>query len=88
MGCEECTGILTSKEGGNAQDIAVIDPVPGSLILWPPREQLQDTGKRLAVVTELALKEREKNPSSLWWNLVSIFDGEKEWAVMRAISPQ
>ena len=64
MGREESTGILTGKEGGNAQDIALIDPVPGSLVLWSPGEQLQNTGERLAVVTKLALREREKNASS------------------------
>ena len=81
MGRKDSTDILTGEEGGNAQDIAVTDPVPGSLVLWSSGEQLQDTGKRLTVVTELTLREREKNANSHWWKPVSMFDGESEWAV-------
>ena len=29
------------------QNLVVTDPVPGSLVLWSPHDQLQDTGKRL-----------------------------------------
>ena len=64
VGREDCIGILTGEARGNAQDIAITNLVLGSLVLWSPGEQLKGTGKRLAVVTELALREREKNEGS------------------------
>ena len=81
MGGEDSTGILTGSVGRDAQNLVVTDPVPGSLVLWSPHDELQDTGKRLAVATDLARREREENADSPWWDLVSIFDGEKEQGV-------
>ena len=81
MGGKDSIGILTSAVGGDAQNLVVTDPVPGPLVLWSPHDQLQDTGKRLAVVTDLARRERGENADSPWWDLVSIFDGEKEQGV-------
>ena len=45
--------------------------VTGSLVLWSPAE---GTGTRLAVVTELAFRERERSASSPWWDYVSLYD--------------
>ena len=81
MGVEDPTGILTSAEGGIVQDIEEAVTLPGSLVLWSPDGQLQETGKKLVVITDLAMREREKRATSPWWDNISIFDGEREHGV-------
>ena len=54
--------------------------VPGTLVCWSPANS-KDKGTRLAVITATAFRERESSPSSPWWDLLSIYDGEKEHAL-------
>ena len=76
MDCEDSIGILIGEERGFAQDIETAITIPGSLVLWSPDGLLQDTRKRLVVITDLAMREREKSADSPWWDHISIFDGE------------
>ena len=81
MGGEDPIGILPGEKGGIAQDIAEAVTLPGSLVLWSPDGQIQDAGKKLVVITDLAMQEREKSATSPWWDHISIFDGEREHGV-------
>ena len=76
MGYKDSVGILTGEERGFVQDIEIAITIPGSLVLWSPDGLLQDTGKELVVITDLAMREREKSADSPWWDHISIFDGE------------
>ena len=84
MGCKDSIGILTGEAGGIAQDIETAVTILGSLVLWSPDGQSQDIGKRLVVIIDLAMREREKSTSSPWWNHISIFDGEREHGVPKS----
>ena len=64
MGVEDPTGILTGAEGGIAQDIEEAVTLPGPLVLWSPDGQIQDAGKKLVVITDLAMREREKSATN------------------------
>ena len=66
MGCDDSIGILTGEERGFAQDIETAITIPSSLVLWFPDGQSQDAGKRLVVITDLAMREREKSADSPW----------------------
>ena len=81
MGGEDPTSILSGAARGIAQNIEEAVTIPGSLVLWSPDGQIQDAGKKLVVVTDLAMWEREKSATSPWWDHISIFDGEREHGV-------
>ena len=81
MNVEDTTNILTSAAGGIAQDIEEAVTIPGSLVLWSPDGQSQDTGQKLVVITDLAMRGREKSATSPWWDHISVFDGEREHGV-------
>ena len=75
-----CHGDHVGGSGVGERDAPILEEsklVTGSLVLWSPAE---GTGTRLAVVTELAFREREKNACSPWWDFLSLYDGEKEHA--------
>ena len=64
MGGEDPTSILLGEKGGIAQNIEEAVTIPGSLVLWSPDGQIQDAGKKLVVITDLAMREREKSATS------------------------
>ena len=84
MGGEEPTGILSGATRGIGQNIEEAVTLPGSLVLWSPDGQSQETGKKLVVITNLAMREREKSATSPWWDHISIFDGERERGVPKS----
>ena len=81
MGCEDSIGILTGEERGFAQDIETAVTILGSPVLWYPNGQLQDARKRLVVIADMEMREREKSADSPWWDHISIFDGEQDRGV-------
>ena len=81
MGGEDPIGILSSAARGIAQNTEEAITLPGSLVLWSPDGQIQDAGKKLMVITDLAMREREKSATNPWWDHISIFDGEREHGV-------
>ena len=81
MGGEDPTSILSGAARGIAQNIEEAVTILGSLVLWSPDGQIQDAGKKLVVIIDLAMREREKSATSPWWDHISIFDGEREHGV-------
>ena len=84
MGGEDPTDIPSGATRGIAQNIEQAVTIPGSLVLWSPDGQIQNAGKKLVVITDLAMREREKSATRPWWDHISIFDGEREHGVLES----
>ena len=87
MGGEDPTGILSGAASGIAQNIEEAVTLPGSLVLWSPNGQTQDAGKKLVVITDLAMREREKSATSPGGTTYQFLMERGNMASLRVISP-